>query len=246
MSDAARALYLHAETPLRVSLDGPALRVTKRHSDHRRFPLGRLSRVVTIGEVNWNPDALSGCADLGIVVCELRHNGLPTGNWFGPKFSRSTFVEDWQHFLDRPKAQRSYDQWRAATRRRAIRFCGLQLGGSRQSDRTIVQDLRLRTSKDAGFRAAQRVLHGLAFARSLQELAQLGLSDSDRSLALVAPDLSAAIQWGLHPALLDWRQRHANLTVRHCTALFERNRATAAFYLRDALRTLAHLMTREM
>lgn len=246
MSETPRALYLHGDTPLHVSLDGPALRVRKRYSDHRRFPLPRLARVATFGDVSWNSDALSACSDIGIVVCELRRDGSPSGSWVGPASSKSTFSKDWRHFMDRPEAYGQYRQWREATRQRAIQFCALQLRVGRQGAPQLLRQVRRRGSSDAHYRAAKQILYGIAFVRALEELTKLGLSDSDRSLALIAPDLAAVIQWGLHSRLSDWHRQRANPALPELAAFFERNGPTAAFHLRDALRALARLMTREM
>ena len=246
MSKSGRALYLEAGAQPHVSLDGPALRIRKRCSGDRRFPLGRLCRVVTFGAVRWNSDALSACADAGIVVCQLSPDGMPSDSWLGPTSAKSSFAEDWRHFLGRSEADRRYRQWRVTTRQRAIRLCALQLGVGLQGANGVLRNVRRLASRDASYRAAKRVLYGCAFARTLQELTKLGLSDSDRSLAMIAPDLSATIQWALHPNFCDWRRRHTRATAPDLAHLFERNRSTVAFPLRNALKTLARLMTQEM
>ena len=246
MKEAAKPLYIHGRTPVQVRLDGPALRIRQRCLNDRRFPLGRVSRVVVSGAVGLTSDVLLACADAGIVVCFLRPDGLPRGCWIGQPPNRSTFAEDWRHFLERPDGNELHRQWRIGVRQRAIRFCALCLGLGRRNVRELVRQMSRCAPNDPGFRAAKRGLYGLAHARSLEELAKLGLSDADASLRLVVPDLTAVIQWGLHPSLCDWQRRQAAMSMLDLATFFERNRSTVQFHLRDTLRHLACFLQEKM
>lgn len=245
MKEPAKPLYLHGREPLRVSLDGPALRVRMQQSDDRRFPLVRVSRVVVSGAVDWAWDARWACEESGIVVCFLHADGSPCGRWIGQPSTRSTFGEDWGHFIDSDEGQELFRQWRVQAREQAIRFCAFCLG-HRRNPRELAAQVGRHATANPHFRAAKRGLYGLAYARSLEELAKLGLSDADKSLCLVAPDLTASIQWGLHPGLCDWWRRQSTLTMPQLTAFFERNRSTADFHLRDTLRRFAHFLGEHM
>lgn len=246
MKEEPKPLYLHGGEPLHVSLDGPALRVRKQRSDDRRFPLERISRVVVFGSANWAWEARLACEDSGIVVCFLREDGLPCGQWIGKPSSRSTFSEDWRHFLEGEGSRDLFRQWRVGVRRRAIRLCAFFLRrGQRDARALVVQAGRCSTSHPT-FRMAKRGLYGLARARSLEELSKLGLSEADKSLCVVVPVLAMAIQWGLHPALCDWWPCQSTVTTANLTAFFERNRSTVEFHLRDVLRCLARFLGEHM
>lgn len=242
MNDATKPLYLDGRVRLQVSSDGPALRVRSQCSGDRRFPLQRVSRIVVFGNVAWAAETLSACAAAGTIVCFLRADGLPSGRWVGPLSPRSSFAEDWRHFTDRAGAENRLRQWRVATRRDAIRFCALCINGRGGGTRGFVREVGRCVVKDGQLRTAKRGLFGLAYARSLEELTKVGLTDSDPALGQIAADLSAVIQWGLHPALCDWRRCHADATLSALAAFFERNGSTVLFHLRATLRSLAHLI----
>lgn len=242
MKEPAKPLYLHGCEPLHVRLDGPALRVHKQQSDDRRFPLARISRVVVSGAVDWDWDARLACEESGIVVCLLRADGLPCAQWIGQRSSRSTFAEDWRHFLEGADDDALFRQWRVRAREQAIRLCAFCLGLGHRDVRTLAAQVGRLTTTDARFRAAKRRLYGLAHARSLEELTKLGLSDADRSLCMVVPDLVTSIQWGLHPSLCDWWRGQSIMTTPQLTAFFERNRSTVEFCLWDMLRRLARFL----
>ena len=242
MKEPTKPLYIHGREPLQVCLDGPALRIRKRYSDDRRFPLRRVSRVVVWGDVDWSSDALLACANAAIVVCFLRLNGLPCGRWIGEPSTRSTFAEDWRHFQERPDSDELYRRWRIGVRKRAIRFCALCLGLGRVDVRRLAQQVGRCAVDDPGFRAAKRGVYGLAHARSLEELAKLGMCETDASLQRVVPELATVIQWGLHPSLAEWWRRRPAASTPELAAFFERNRSTTEFHLIETLRSLARVL----
>ena len=246
MKEQTKPLYIHGREPLQVCLDGPALRIRKRHSDDRRFPLGRVSRVVVWGDVDWSSDALLACANAAIVVCFLRLNGLPCGRCIGQPSTRSTFAEDWRHFQERPGSEQLYRRWRIGVRKRAIRFCALCLGLGRVDMLGLARRVGRYAVNDPGFHAAKRGMYGLAHARSLEELAKLGMCKTDESLQRVLPDLAAVIQWGLHPSLADWWRHRPAASAQELAAFFERNRSTTEFHLIETLRSLARLLEEMM
>lgn len=57
-----RPLYLDGREPLSVSLDGPAICVRGLKRADGRYPLGRISRVMVSGVVQWQTEALVACA----------------------------------------------------------------------------------------------------------------------------------------------------------------------------------------
>ena len=246
MNGLAKPLYIQGREPLQVCLDGPALRVSKQHSDDRRFPLGRISRVVVSGDVGWSSAALVACGDAGIVVCFLRADGLPCGHRIGKPSTRSTFAEDWRHFLDRPDGDELLRQWRIRVRKRAIRFCALRLGIRCWNVRELAGVAGRCATNDPSFRAAKRSVYGLAYARSLEELAKLGLCDANALLQRVTSDLVTVIQWGLHPDLCDWWRRRTTASASDLADFFERNHATVEFHLRCALMDLARFLKEKM
>ena len=246
---AVKPLYLHADRPLAVSLDGPALRISRAGYADQRFPLRRVSRVMVSGDASWSTGALLVCADEGINVCFLKADGMPRARWIGRATKRGELAQRWQDFLDRPDWPDLYTQWRIAASRRAVRFCAWRMGWSPTGDpRTMHQAIceATRAVVDAAeLSATRRRLYGLAQARAFEELGKVGLNARDVSIAHLVPDLVAAIQWGLRPELTRWMtHRRRDRNARHeeprfdhrtAAAFFERHSALVDFHLRDTL-----------
>ena len=113
------------------------------------------------------PKRCFACGDAGIIVCSIHPDGLPTWQWIGQPSSRSTFNEDWCHFLDRPGSRHAYRHWAAAERRRAIRFCALFLGLGRRGANHMLLRAGQWATMDSDMRTAKRGVYGLAHARCL-------------------------------------------------------------------------------
>lgn len=253
-----KPLYLHADRPLVVSLDGPALRIARTGCADQRFPLRRISRVMVSGNASWSTGALLACADAGVTVCFLTAAGTPRARWIGRATARNELAQRWQDFLDRPDWSDLYTEWRIATTRRAVRFCAWRMGWSPTRDpRTMHQAICEATRNivnTAELRTIRRRLYGLAHARALEELGKVGLAARDISVTHLLPDLVKTIQWGLRPELTRWlahqkrgrAPRHTGFEFDHRTVatFFERHSALVDFHLRDTLgRLQRHLET---
>ena len=253
-----KPLYLHADRPLAVSLDGPALRISQTGCADRRFPLRRISRVMVSGDASWSTRALLACADEGIHICFLTANGMPRARWIGRATLRSELAQRWQDFLDRPDWPDRYTEWRIATSRRAVRFCAWRMGWSPTKDpRTMHQAICEATRTvvhTAELSTIRRRLYGLGQARALEELGKVGLSAGEVSITHLLPDLMTTIQWGLRPELTRWlahrrrrrNTRHTTTEFDHRTAatFFERHSALLDFHLRDTLGRLQRHLER--
>lgn len=244
-----KPLYLHADRPLAVSLDGPALRISRTGHAEQRFPLQRISRVMVSGDASWSTGALLACADAGINVCFLRSNGMPRARWIGRATERSGLAQRWRDFLDRPDWPDLYTEWRIALSRRAVRFCAWRMGWSPTGDpKTMHQAIweATRAVVDAAeLRIMRRRLYGLGHARAVEALGEAGLSAKDASLTHLAPDLVITVQWGLRPELTRWLARRRRGRNAHhgefrfdpwtAAAFFEHHSGLVDFHLRDTL-----------
>ena len=254
-----KPLYLKGVEPLKVSLDGPALKVSQQGAADRRFPLQRVSRVVVSNHVAWSTRALLACADEGITVCFLSRDGTPRARWTGRSSPRSEFLQRWHDFVDRPDWIELFAQWRTAVRRRAVRFCALRMGWSpRQPTRALVRTVMAPIRESGGYgryRGMRKQIHGMASSRALADLSTLGLSADDDALAVVTPVLATSIQWGLHPELVRWlsgRSRRGGIPrpasaeklsdSKDAIHFFERHADSCTFHLRDSLLHLKRYM----
>ena len=244
-----KPLYLHAKGRLVVSLDGPALRISRSGCADQRFPFRRISRVMVSGDASWSTDALLACADEGISVCFLKADGRPRARWFGRATKRNALAQRWQDFLDRPDWSDLYTQWRIALSRRAVRLCAWRMGWSPAEDpRTIneaIRDATRNVANTAELRTVRKRLYGLAQARAFEELGKEGLDAEDVSVTHLVPDLVTTIQWGLRPELTRWLARGSRPgdrkhvepghDSRSAAVFFEHHSALVDFHLRDTI-----------
>ena len=251
-----KPLYLNGREPIQVGLDGPALRVSVRGSAIQRFPLRRVSRVMASGSTSWSTAALLACADQGISVCFLDANGTARARWVGRPSDRDGLLQRWQDFQDRPDWMDLFRQWTRATRRRAIRMCAWRMGWSPKLDSRSVIQFIVQALEGNGsprdLRSACRHLRGIAGARTLEVLAQRGLSAGNPSLACLTPTLVTVLTWALYPELTQWLRDTAQPTKQpngdwasesaSLVYFFERNLSTTDFYLNDALNRLQRFL----
>ncbi|RMD68095.1 MAG: DNA repair protein, partial [Gammaproteobacteria bacterium] len=117
-----RPLYLDGlgAKGMEVVLDGPALRVHQPGRADGLYPLRLLSRIVVLGEVRWETEALLQTAEAGIPVVFLGRKGHVRGICLGERVRQTTLGERLEAFLDRPDWQARYRDWYAAGERRAI------------------------------------------------------------------------------------------------------------------------------
>ena len=110
---AAKTLYLDGRQPLRVSRDGPALRVRAQASADRLFPLHRLRRIVVSGRVEWCTDALLVCADANIPISFLASEGRLRARLLAPGAGSSVIAlgDALEMMLGAPDGRQGYLDW---------------------------------------------------------------------------------------------------------------------------------------
>lgn len=120
-SKEARALYLMTPSSCVVDLDGPALSVRRKQKPVARFPLQRVSRVVSAATVEWRPGAIGGCLERGIPIVLLAAGGEPVGYVQPVNARRSSLDQLLRELAERPDWHRYWDNWLRAERMRTVR-----------------------------------------------------------------------------------------------------------------------------
>ena len=243
-----KPLYLRAEQPLSIKLDGPALRVSQPEKCCQRFPLKRISRVIVSGPADWATSALLACADAGISISFLDGiNGDIRARFMGRSQAAGILARLWSNFLDRPDHESLLREWRENIRGRAIGLCSLRMGcGSA----TLLTDtngiIPVPDAEQSELKIFVRKLDGLIESRLMQELSRYGLSAEDGDLLELIPELKVIVQWALRPDLaLWWRKRNRRLNgMDPAVAFFEKFTGTVDFQLRDALHSLYRFLRR--
>lgn len=164
-----KTLYLDGHAPLRVLLDGPALRVRRMDKADVLYPLRRLSRVVVSRQVLWDSETLLHCLAADVPVTFLDRKGRVAGICLGPGRRQPRLTEAWREFAGRPDWHAGYSNWFDAMEREAIREAagrlGLRLPDLRagQARRALVGVLQSRRP-GVEFRPVIARLRGLAAA----------------------------------------------------------------------------------
>lgn len=217
-----KPLYLDAEQPVRVELDGPSLVVATEAQAPRRFPFSRLSRLVVCGPVELPTPALVECLRQGIPVTFLTGDGALAGSALPAQTRTSRLNDRLEEFLERPDWHALYENWRLAAERRQILNALARLRRKSSDLRPATVAALLDDAVDALANQRGRIeaftwLEGVLAALLGELIAAAGIS----------PHLVADRRPGLHllrdfTALLSWR-----LKAELAAALAEKTLAAA-------------------
>lgn len=209
----ARPLYLAPLPDTYVSLDGPALCVSREERAPQLFPLQRVSRVVCATAIGWSSEALLACAERGIGVVFMDDDGQIAARLTGRPGERDELSSRLIEFLLLPQAMGRYRYWLQSYRSRAAHWAGIKLDipvalrDPQRCRQEIERQAARATGKTASVQTRQW-LRGLAFAWMQSHLQDLGLG-AQESLGQsgepsLARDLTEILAWYLEPARLGW------------------------------------------
>lgn len=212
-----KPLYLQGQNGLTVELDGPALRIRQPDRAAMLYPLARLARVLSKGEVHWTCAALLACAEAGVPVAFLDGNGGVRGYLFGPSSGDDTLYLRLRASLRRSDGLSRYADWRRAMTDHARRALEQQL---RQADVGLIPGLAWRGLTPVGPRAVgaapDRVvlgrLRGPLAGMSAQLLVEAGLNAArlaDLEPLNLVDDLAELLGWALAEPVLTAARRRA-------------------------------------
>lgn len=260
-----RPLYLAPVPDTYVSLDGPALCVSREERAPQLFPLRRLSRVMSATSISWSSAALLACAEHGISVLFLDDGGEIVARLTGRPGLRDELLQRLTEFLLLPQAEGMYGYWLRNYRRRAAHWAGVKLGlPMEQRDpfhcRDQIERLAKRAAGESAAVQTRQWLRALAFSWMQGHLQDLGIG-AGQALGQIgkptlAHDLTEILSWYLEPARLGWltsRQLAAQRkgealrapTQREVTQLFESRAVRVAERGREITGTLHRWLIHE-
>ena len=227
--------YIRGREDLKIKLDGPALSISSPDQAAVLAPLGRISRVVISGLAECSTSALLACAERGITVTFLQHNGSIRAHLFGHSASNNDLFVHLRDLLDRPDWPDRYQIWLDASASRARKALCRKL--NLQADRVSLKkiraalDQRIENFVNAGRRRyLQRRLRGLCSNLAGEILQQAGLN-AERSRYLeqrldVPGDFADLLSLSLQLPLIEWlsgQPEQNRIDDRDIVALFERH-----------------------
>ncbi len=115
-----RPLYLLAEAPLGVAVDGPALRVDDPTRAAGRYPLRRVSRVMAGESVAWGSGSLALCLGAGIPVSILNGEGELVGLCLPTRVPSTPFSALLGELAELRCWAEAHANWQLAGERRAV------------------------------------------------------------------------------------------------------------------------------
>lgn len=113
-------LYLYGRVATQVGADGPALLVRRAGKAPARYPLNRLSRIISGARVEWSARALSACLDNDLPIVFLDHAGQPAGYLHAAQTKPSRLDDLLMELLDRPDGLGRYTLWLRHERKRVL------------------------------------------------------------------------------------------------------------------------------
>ena len=227
--------YIRAKEGMQIKLDGPALSISAPGQAAVLTPLGRISRIVISGMPECLASVLLACAERGINITFLQHNGAIRAHLFGRSRERNDLFKHLRDLLDRPGWPELYQNWleAAASRARRALYRKLGLPGDAMPLKKIraVLDQRIELFVNANQRRyLQRRLRGLCSNLAGEVLQQAGL-DAEHSRYIeqrlnIPDDFADLLSLSLQLPLIEWLSRpleKKRIDDRDIVALFERH-----------------------
>lgn len=173
-----KALYLDGRRETSVRLDGPALRVQTAGRADGRYPLGRISRIVTIGEVAWSPQALLACLHFGVPIAVLDARGRFVRLRFALREDANGLARHLGELIATGRYRWRFERWYRAAEQRA-RAPVLEEFGIREhtgSSESLWQAVMRAQARDIRGRPGRchALLGGLTMAHLVASFARLG------------------------------------------------------------------------
>ena len=227
--------YIHGREGMQINLDGPALSIAAPGQAAVLTPLGRISRLVISGSPECSTAALLACAECGIPVTFLRHDGVIRAHLFGRSSANHDLLTHLRDLLDRPDWPERYQNWLKAAVSRAHRARCRRLNvqpdkfSLAQICTTLDRHMEQFVHPDQR-RHLQRRLRGLCSNLASDVLQQAGLS-AKRSRYLdhrlnLPRDFADLLSLSLQLPLIEWLRRrpeHQQIDDRAVVALFEQH-----------------------
>lgn len=168
-------LYLRGREHTTVDAAGPALAVHRTGKSLVRYPIARLSRIISGRNVQWSGRALGLCMQEGIPIVILDDKGSPCGYVQPAVVRRSTLDSLLQQWVDIPHCHADLENWQRTQRMRLVKaWCANRvLSGHDISEKEFRELVRLHVQRIKTTEIETCSLWGAALAayvsRKLQE-----------------------------------------------------------------------------
>ena len=230
-----RPCYIHVRKGMKIKHDGPALSIVVPGKSAVLIPLHRISRMVISGSPEFPVSTLLVCAESGITVTFLHHDGTIKAHLFGRCTTKTDLFTCLRDLLDRPDWAKLYDTWLDSATSHARRSLCRKL--ELQPDRLplericTVLDSHMECFVSASQRGyLQRRLRGLCSNLINAILQQAGMTPTHsryiNQYLDISGDFSDLLVLSLQLPLIEWlsqRPVQEHIDDRDVVAMFEQH-----------------------
>lgn len=245
MSEVApTSLVIDARKLQRLSMDGPALKVTMRGRSPMLFPLRRLLRIHIIGRMQQGMDTLLHCAEQQVPVAFFHLNGRLRCR-LQPAAGAPSLIDHWfEHVEFDPEVRQLYEDWVLNQKLYALSRLGINSGVREKRGELVYQTLRGYCRRRLGretLKDALEWLDGLVFFHLENLLAEYGFG-YQRSQQKLQQDIKPLCDFWLLYALAARLQQSAvfDVTPRSMTAFYQQQAIELEGQLRRMLTQLVN------
>lgn len=225
-----KPLYLDGRDVIDIRLDGPALRVRRPGRADGQYPLPRVARIIAVGRVRWQPDALAVCLREHKPVAVLDRIGRFVRVLFRAPAVQFGLARHFGELLSVPRFHERYQRWQCDAERAEMMMAlrGLNIHGADLQPSAAWQLVCREQHRRWGVRVGRcyRYLLGLAAAHVSSDLLLAGLRrDScwSRQEYGLFSDLVLLERWRLVMLVEQLLRRHGARPERwELTEAFER------------------------
>jgi len=135
-------LYLLGGKRRQVDIDGPSLLLRQSGAATMRFPLVRLSRILSGPKIHWSASALSACLDARIPIVFIGKVREPIGYLLPVQAAPSRLNETIQEYLSHESWESGYRDWLRSERMRLVReWCAARVAVGQEISRVQYREL---------------------------------------------------------------------------------------------------------
>ncbi len=240
-----RPLYLQGRPGMQVVYEEPALVVKSPDRTRQLFPLGRVSRVVVTGQVEWSMPALFACAESGVTVLFIDCDGEIKARWLGQP-RKAGVLQGLFQLLSQQSDDEVYADWREAMQRmaarsvaRRLRYPDWQMADWRRLNEHVCKHL------NGDWLVVRQWLGSVVVSAVTAYLLDYGakVDDENEGFLRLTDDLGALLLADFDPLLLKWAEKspkppESRVLLQH----FESRGARLEHLLRGALSRLHRVL----
>jgi CRISPR/Cas system-associated endonuclease Cas1 len=225
-------LIIDSRKMVKISIDGPALKICMESQSPRLFPLRRLSRIHIIGDPTSGLNALLYCAEHQVPVAFFTAKGKLRCQLFFPVFE-GNFISHWIEHVE----------WLHHEKLRLLAPIGI-ISGSNESRAKLAEEMFNKICKyaigESQYKLATDWLMGMLATQMSQIIVNHGIANQSRSKKKLMDDLLPLYRvWIKHSLSNALKTEKLNISAATMSALYQQLSEDIDYQLRRSLTQLS-------